>query len=408
MRTILDKSQLSIILLIVFLLPLAKKNIPLLIGIWILLWLLQGNFKEKFTTLKSSLMFFALIPFYLLHIIGMIYTENISEGLFDLEVKFSLLLFPVIIFSDRNFFLTNKIFIISSFVCGNILAAIVCIANIFFTSKEAAFYYFQYTDFSLFHHTSYAALFALFAVLILISFIIENPFLQLKHSKFIYATLILILLIYIFFLSSRTGTVATILCIGFMAIYLLYLKKKWLLMGSILIVVFAFPAALIKFHPRFIPVVRFIETPADSLNISSGENVSVRYAVVRQSLKLIEENFFTGTGTGDVKDELMQIYKKNNITAAYEQKLNAHNQFLETFISVGVFGFTSLLFLIFNLFYIGIKTKNPLALVFPLLIFLNFLFESMLNTQAGVVFFAFFNCLLLMKEKNQAAPTLSP
>lgn len=78
------------------------------------------------------------------------------------------------------------------------------------------------------------------------------------------------------------------------------------------------------------------------------------------------------------------------MTGAIENKLNVHNQFLETMLGQGLPGIT----LLFLLFFVGlihsIKNKNWLFFTFILLVGFNYLFESMLNTQAGVVFFGFF------------------
>jgi len=53
--------------------------------------------------LNSVILLF--LSFYLLHLIGMIHTENVIDGLLELETKFSLLFFPLLFFS---FPLKNK------------------------------------------------------------------------------------------------------------------------------------------------------------------------------------------------------------------------------------------------------------------------------------------------------------
>lgn len=155
-------------------------------------------------------------------------------------------------------------------------------------------------------------------------------------------------------------------------------------------------AFLIKNQPRFINVVNFINTPVDSIPMSAEENTAVRYLVVLQSMEIIKQNLFFGAGTGDVKDELMEKYKEKNIIHAIGPPvLNAHNQFLETLIGLGIPGIFSLFILIFYSIYNGIWKRQILLFAFMLIIIFNFMSESMLNTQAGVLFFAFFNTLLL-------------
>jgi len=87
----------ELILFIAFALPLNKAIIPLLIVLLILVWILEGNFKLKTKNYKS-IFFFGIIFLSLIHLFGMLYTQNIKSGNFDLEQKLSLLIFPLIFF----------------------------------------------------------------------------------------------------------------------------------------------------------------------------------------------------------------------------------------------------------------------------------------------------------------------
>ena len=92
----------------------------------------------------------------------------------------------------------------------------------------------------------------------------------------------------------------------------------------------------------------------------------------------------------------MDKYKEKNLWFTYDHKLNAHNQFIQTFISIGVLGFLTLLASIIIPMIYAIKRNNMIYVFFLLLFFINILVESMLENQAGVVFYAFFSSFLLM------------
>jgi hypothetical protein len=47
----------------------------------------------------------------------------------------------------------------------------------------------------------------------------------------------------------------------------------------------------------------------------------------------------------------------------------------------------------------SIKQKSGIYVLFAILIILNFLVESMLQTQAGVIFYVFFISLFLLSER---------
>jgi len=89
------------------------------------------------------------------------------------------------------------------------------------------------------------------------------------------------------------------------------------------------------------------------------------------------------------------------MTGAYKQRLNVHNQFLETFVGQGILGDIILLLLLIYPFIQSLKKQNYLFALFLLLIGINFLFESMLNRQAGVLFFAFFYSYFIFVEYKE-------
>jgi O-antigen ligase len=81
------------------------------------------------------------------------------------------------------------------------------------------------------------------------------------------------------------------------------------------------------------------------------------------------------------------LYLKRGETYAAERQLNAHNQYLQTGAELGWFGLCALLACLGSLWYA--RQAEISALFFASLCALNFLFESMLEVQAGIVFFCF-------------------
>jgi O-antigen ligase len=126
----------------------------------------------------------------------------------------------------------------------------------------------------------------------------------------------------------------------------------------------------------------------------SSESTTLRILIWEQSINLIKNNFLLGTGVGDANDELYKKYQSNGIDVAFDEKLNAHNQFLQTFIGIGLFGFILLCIISIGQIFIAYNKKNILMFVFFIIISLNFFVESMLQTSAGVLFFVFFYCLI--------------
>jgi O-antigen ligase len=71
-------------------------------------------------------------------------------------------------------------------------------------------------------------------------------------------------------------------------------------------------------------------------------------------------------------------------------RLRAHNTYLTSWLSFGVFGLITILWIILNFIRYGLHQTHPLAFVFILVAASTFFLEDTLETQMGASFFAFF------------------
>ena len=72
-------------------------------------------------------------------------------------------------------------------------------------------------------------------------------------------------------------------------------------------------------------------------------------------------------------------------------------------LALGILGLIVLLLNIVLPVMYGLEMKHYLYLIFLILVAFNFLFESMLETQPGVVFYAFFNAWFFAIKKDPAS-----
>jgi len=101
-----------------------------------------------------------------------------------------------------------------------------------------------------------------------------------------------------------------------------------------------------------------------------------------------------------VKDALLEGYRENKVIPALEHKFNAHSQYFQTFVTLGLTGFLLLLATLFFPAIRALRRGQVLYFVFLVIFAINILFESMLEIQQGVVFYAFFNILLFTANRN--------
>jgi O-antigen ligase len=388
----------NLILLISFTLPLNKSLMPWLIACALLFFLLEGKLKDKLNSLHNKY-FYLSISLYLLYLIGSFYSSNSKNTEFELVQKLSLILLPALFFSEDSFE-NNFVFTIKkSFILGCILGSIICLLNAFlhyYHSRNAD--YFFYANFSKIMHPSYFAMYLNFAcaILILERGVFKSPFFS--NLTFLFFVFIIILL------SSKSGVITLFFILIFKLILYAIQKKKYLksaiisgifilLIGSFIV---SFPQSTSRLHQMY----QALNSNEEGFNSTTG-----RISIWKNSLQIIAKISVLGVGTGDAKDEILKHYQLKNEKELYSKKLNSHNQFLQTTIAIGLPGLIVLLLILGIPLFLFYRQSDFSAVIFVLLIVFNFLFESMLETQAGVIFFSFFLFLFwkenASKEKTQ-------
>lgn len=120
-----------------------------------------------------------------------------------------------------------------------------------------------------------------------------------------------------------------------------------------------------------------------------------RIIVWQQSIAIVKENILWGTGVGSSIQALQDAFVRINYQRGILQNYNAQNQFLESLMETGIFGFAFLISFFVYSFIVAWKEKNKLYFIYTLIILCYMMTESLFQTQMGMVSFAFFNALFL-------------
>ncbi|RLD63044.1 MAG: hypothetical protein DRJ01_04745 [Bacteroidetes bacterium] len=447
-KKLFNKINFYLALIFSFCMPLYKDFLPYIIWFWAISWILEGDFKNKFSNFNNKNILILLLVFYIFHAIGLLYSKNLDVGFFDLQVKFSIFLFPILLFGSNYLYKKNYNKIFFAFIFGNIAASLICIGFAFYNSISFVdsklvldssigwSSYFVYANISIFHHPSYFAMYLTFATAILFYlFDYENKFSIIKYKIFYIATVILFFVM-IFLLSSRAGIISEfIVLLGSLFIYTIKYKKilnsslSFISISLLFLFVINYNSRVKKLESKLLHTnhIAFFDSSKnanENIKFSTKKNVSkdnvsvnkadiatpkknktedeknIRLRIWNVTYELIKEHLFTGAGAGDIKDELIARYEKENIKKAKKDHYNVHNQFLETFLGQGLIGLIMLVLIILVPLYFSFIKKNYLLFFFILIIIVNFIFESMLNTISGVLFFAFFYSILVFIESD--------
>jgi O-antigen ligase len=77
----LNKIYQILLIILAFLMPLTVFGAKLIIVIICLIWLFSGDYKSKYSQIVSSKLLLASIFFFSLHVLGLLWTEDMSWGL---------------------------------------------------------------------------------------------------------------------------------------------------------------------------------------------------------------------------------------------------------------------------------------------------------------------------------------
>ena len=402
-NSIHQKLHVILSLCIAFFLPIARL-VPIFIALMLLNWLVEGNFKNKFQAIIRNKYALLFIAFYLVHLVGLTYTNNINSGSFDLQVKFSLIVFPLIL-SSKPFSVKEKTNIFYALIAGCIASMIIMFARatyLYFSIGENDFFYENLSSYLI--HPSYFSMYLNFAIAWLTINVSLNNFEGKRFSNGIAVLIIVLFSGMILMLSSKLGIITMVLLYVGLIIYYIIHKRKYIIglvgLGIIAISIFVVMNYVPAISDR---INRALDAVTNANpNETEVESTAVRLLVWKAATQVISDNLIIGTGTGDAKDELMAEYKSRGMTGALAHELNAHNEFLQVFVSLGIIGFVLLLGNLYFPLFFAFKEGNIIFLLFLLIVSLNFLTESMFETQAGVMFYAFFNSLLCFHKSRKS------
>lgn len=360
-------------------------------------WLVQGNFKEKIRASHSTKLGLLFAGLFIIQLIGMIYTSNTAAGGKELETKLSLLLFPLFYCFNYPFTKEQVKTICKTFIFSCLLASVICFIRVMIVEGFADSDKFFYSSLSYFIHAGYFSMYLSFGICMLAWLMPGGS----SRERILYALLIMIFLVVMVFLASKAGIVVAILLgAGFSIAYVIKYKKYIIGGVTLLLLVLSGYFIVTKINAvgwRFLALKNSFFA-AEQPDKTSVESSSVRRLVWSAAVDTASEHWLLGAGTGDGKDELLAKYKEEGMTGAYEKQLNAHSEYLQHLVALGIIG---LLVLGANLLvplFRAVRRRDMLYYTFLIIIILNFATEAMLETQAGVIFYAFFNAILASRH----------
>jgi hypothetical protein len=209
----------------------ALLSIGILLGLLNLL--LEMEYKTLFHSLKSNVFFGLIGGLFILHLLGLIWTENYAAGWDDVRMKTSLLTIPFIVVAKPNLVLAWRDRLLNILLISILLIALINTLTYFqlFGSK----YYSDMRELSLFgSHIRFG---------ILVAFGVAIAFYQVNKSgkwNYIYWVVSIVLIAYTVFSQVFSGLVSILIVLLFSAVFVLSKKRFRIIgIGLVLSIVFA-------------------------------------------------------------------------------------------------------------------------------------------------------------------------
>lgn len=361
------------------------------------LWLITpGKSMKALKWIAPLFLFFAVL------MLSLFYSDDYVYGLKLIERKLSLILFPIFIATlppDQSSIKKS----LYAFVLSCLAACLVSHTSVVYKLIENGDEWlnifnknYSYQNLTALSglHSSYFGLYLIFASGILIIHIT-------KHKTYRIPALLLLtyFLFFTFHLSARTPILTMYILISASSIFYQYKKGKfWKGVGlffliNIIMVSLLYNVRVTRY--RFQQVFGF--TYHNGTTANDGEHKLNLWKAAWEA----NNSFLFGEGIGDSKNAILNKLEEKNLLKEHKKQLNAHNQYLETYVSNGMVGLLLLLLLYFALLRYFIRNKNPYGIILILAFMFCSFTESMLERNKGIVFISYFSMLLLHYKPNR-------
>jgi len=209
-------------LLVAFLIPLSHKITIYAIMLFVLSWLLSGQWIQNAKTAIKKSLFIILITFFLLHLVGLLYSTNMHAGWFDIEVKLTMILFPLVFFLSDFLTEQKRKYLLLTFVTGTALGMFMCVGAAFYEYYANNVNNFFYMKLSIFHHPTYFAMYICFSLATILKYLFYDESEFSKFVKSIFIILIFLFAVFIYMLSLKTGIIIYFIILATMSIPALF------------------------------------------------------------------------------------------------------------------------------------------------------------------------------------------
>jgi O-antigen ligase len=202
----------------------------------------------------------------------------------------------------------------------------------------------------------------------------------------------------------RMAVLVLIILLFLASFYLVFRHKKIGLSITLFLITIIFP--IVSYYT--LPGIK--ESTRDALweykvyqetRDANGGSIAQRFVYWNIAWDIFKTAPVIGIGTGDVADAFNSYYLTHPNLLQQQYQHRAHNQWLTILLTFGILGLLLFMLVVFYPLFYKRKYLDYFYIVFFIAFALSLLTEDTLETQAGVTFYALFNCLFLFAKPEE-------
>ncbi|MDH4199615.1 MAG: O-antigen ligase family protein [Spirochaetia bacterium] len=381
-----------------FVLPLSRSGISIMLVMITFLWIVEGNWNEKYNRLRHDKLVKSFGLYFGFLIVSLLWTDNYHNALINVMNYVYLLLVIAALTSLQEKFLSKIIF---GFATGILLLLFLSVLNYF---EIVTVFGAGFRTASLFMSRLEYSMFIGWSVVLGLYTLSEksNP----KNlAIYVFWTIFTILnFVWIFVQDGRIGQLAFIVTLPILLYFILKKSKR----RYFLLTLFLFILVLgleFTYNRTFSERINRVNQEFSAAFEENYYNTSIgtRIVTIKLALFMISKSPFIGYGVGDAIDELLNFYNIQNKGEHISDTMNIilnthlHNQYLQILVETGFIGFFLFLMMFWS-FYKEAEFKR-IAILLIVFFFTGFMVEPFLHKQFSSALICLFMSIFYKNNK---------
>lgn len=389
-------------LLFAFTMPLSRAAISFFLILFPLIWIIEGDFKRKWSEIKESKFLVVFMVFLILVIISGLFFSDDGKLAFR-HIRLYLYWFSIFVLATslkKEWIRT----ILSAFLCGMIVSEVIAYGVFFELWQWKNITKANPSPFMI--HIEYSVYLAFTSILLFNRVLSKNYSLP---QKLFFTLFFLSTTGNLFLQTGRTGQVAYVAAL----VVMFFLHYKFSLKAFIGIFLSATVIYLSAYNISHNFNKRVHQTIEEITTIQSGElNTSwgIRLAFWPVAYEIVKEHPIFGVGIGDFQKEAANVLTKDKFDSfhPYVKEFistnNFHNQFLQCSVGMGLIGLFICIALYFLAFKTAICTKDrelrDIYLLFMVIYTIGSFSDTFWGAQFSVTIWILLTSLMLVSNKK--------